>query len=132
MLDSLATTASAAGASTRRQREASPQPKPEGSLERHAAFVNCFAAPGKTLFTLLVLAASIWPAIGTGASLKEIAKRSGRVRTQEIRLSGLDTEHQYSLLYSISTLDGLGPDARLTVEIAQRAAILGAKTLHAG
>ena len=54
------------------------------------------------------------------------------MRGEEIRLSGLNAQHQYSLLYSISTLDGLGPDTRVTVEIAQREAILGAKTLHAG
>ena len=81
---------------------------------------------------MLVMAVSTWPAIGTGASLREIAKRSGRIRTEEIRLSSLDVEHQYSLLYSISTLDHLAPDARVIVEITQGAAILGVKTLHAG
>jgi len=81
---------------------------------------------------LLVMAASTLPAMKTGASLREIAKRSGPVHTEEIRLSGLDVGHQYSLLYSISKLDSLGPDARVTVEISQRGAILGAKTLHAG
>ena len=84
------------------------------------------------LFTLLVLAASTWPAIAAGTWPKTIAKRLGRVRTEEIRLKGFDMEHQYSLLYSISALDSLEPDARVTVEIVQGDAILGAKTLHAG
>ena len=78
------------------------------------------------------MAASTWPEIGTGASLQEIAKRSDRVRTEEIRLNRLDVQHQYSLLYSISALESLGPDARVTVEIVQGEAVLGAKTLHAG
>jgi hypothetical protein len=94
--------------------------------------MNFFAALGKTLAILLVIAVATRPAIGTGAALQEIAKRSGRVHNEEIRLSGLDLEHQYSLLYSISALDGLGPNARVIVEIAQGAAIHGAKTLHAG
>src|SRR5713226_9205983 len=86
----------------------------------------------RPLFTLLVIAVSTWSSLGTGASLQEIAKRSGRVRSEEIRLRGLDVQHQYILLYAISALDGLEPDARVTVEIVQGAAILGAKTLHAG
>src|SRR5438309_2240364 len=58
--------------------------------ERYLTFVSFLAAPGKTLSTWLVIAASTWSAIGTGVSLHEIAKQSGRVRTEEIRLSGLD------------------------------------------
>ena len=76
---------------------------------RPPAFLGSSTHPGK-LLTLLVIAVSTWPAIGTGASLRQIAKRSGRVGTEEIRLSGLDPERQYSLLYSISRLDSLGPE----------------------
>lgn len=86
----------------------------------------------RTLFTLLVIAVLTWPSLGTSAPLREIAKRSGRVRSEEIRLRGLDVQHQYSLLYSISALDSLRPEARVTVEIAQGEAIIGGKTLHAG
>lgn len=120
------------GFSARSQLDAARGGEGRGTLERRVLFVNFLGTLGRTLATLLVMAVSTWPAIGTGASLLELRKRSGRVRNEEIRLSGLDVEHQYSLLYSISTLDGLGPDARVTVEIAQGAIILGAKTLHAG
>ena len=96
------------GFSARSQLDAPRDGEGRGTLERRAAFVNFLATLGEMLVILLLTVVSTWPAIGTGASLREIRKRSGRVRTEEIRLSGLDVEHQYSLLYSISTLDGLG------------------------
>src|SRR5215471_13342060 len=103
-----------------------------GSWEWCLTFVNFFVVPRRTLFAWLVVAGSTCPAIGAAASLHEITKQSGPVRTLDIRLNHMDVQHQYSLLYSISALDSLGPDARVTVEIAQGEVILGAKTLHAG
>ena len=129
----LAALAAPAAILVRKQLEASRKKAREGVVwDWYLFFANFFAAQGKTLLTCLVMAASTWPEIGTGASLQEIAKRSDRVRTEEIRLNHLDVQHQYSLLYSISALESLGPDARVTVEIVQGEAVLGAKTLHAG
>ena len=124
--------AASAAISARKEPEAPGKKARERLALEQLFFLNFIAPLGRRLFTLLVIAASTWPTIGTGASLQEISKRSGRVRTDEIRLSGLDPQHQYSLLYSISALESLGPDTRVIVEIAQGNAILGAKTLHAG
>src|ERR1700736_2476068 len=41
-------------------------------------------------------------------SLPQIEHRSGRARSETIRLKNLDERHQYSLLYSLSPLRGFG------------------------
>jgi hypothetical protein len=130
----LAALAAPAAILVRKQLEASRKKAREGVVwDWYLFFANFFAAQGKTLLTCLVMAASTWPEIGTGASLQEIAKRSDRVRTEEIRLNHLDVQHQYSLLYSISALESLGPDARVTVEIVQgEGCPRRHTTLHAG
>ncbi len=65
-------------------------------------------------------------------SLPQIVHRSGRARTETIELKHLDEHHQYSLLYSLSTLRNLGPDARVDIRVVQDGAILAKKVLHAG
>ena len=73
-------------------------------------------------FTTLVL----------GTNLPEIEHRTGPIKSERILLKKLDTQHQYSLLYSAKTLRGLPPDARVNIEVAQNENVLAAKTLHAG
>ena len=65
-------------------------------------------------------------------TLPVVQTRSGPVATGTIPLNNLDTGHQYSLLYSLSTLRGLRPDSRVTVEVRQGDSVLATKTLHAG
>src|SRR5437764_7243507 len=65
-------------------------------------------------------------------TLPQIEHRSGRSRTETIRLKNLDERHQYSLLYSLSPLRDLGPNARVDVRVVQNGATLAAKVLHAG
>src|SRR5580765_8534519 len=70
-------------------------------------------------------------ATGT-ASLKAMVRRSGRVADLSVPLATLDPNSQYSLLYSLTSLTGLGQDARVEVEVRQGNAVLASKTLHAG
>jgi hypothetical protein len=49
-----------------------------------------------------------------------------------VPLPALEPDNQYSLLYSLTSQTGLGPDARLQVEVRQGNAVLASKTLHAG
>src|SRR6266851_4504071 len=68
----------------------------------------------------------------SAASLPVILSRTGSVRTETVTLKGLDPDHQYSVLYSITPLRNLGPDARVIVEVRQGQSILASKTLHTG
>src|SRR4051812_33192674 len=68
----------------------------------------------------------------SGLDLPQVLSRSGPLRTETIPLRSLDREHQYSLLYSISPLRQLGPDAQVSVDIRQADRTLVQKTLHAG
>src|SRR5215471_2272291 len=70
-------------------------------------------------------------ATGT-ASLNTMVRRSGPVADLRVPLVALDPNSQYSLLYSLTSLAGLGPDARVEVEVRQGNAVLASKTLHAG
>jgi hypothetical protein len=72
------------------------------------------------------------PLAAGAASLTKLVARSGPVAAETITLPGLATNSQYSLLYSLNTLTGLGPDARVAIEIRQGTAVLASKTLHAG
>ena len=80
----------------------------------------------RTLFALLSIS------VGFAVSLPEIQQKSGPVRTESIPLRGLDSSHQYSLLYSLTSLRDLGRNARVQVEVVQGDAILASKILHAG
>ena len=71
-------------------------------------------------------------AVSGATSLPEIASRSGAVKSESIALKKLDQKHQYSLLYSLSSLGGMSPDARVKVEVVQGSDVLAGKTLHAG
>ena len=74
----------------------------------------------------------VLPLYCMAVSVPVVQTRSGPVATGTIPLNDLDTGHQYSLLYSLSTLRGLRPDSRVTVEVRQRDSVLASKTLHAG
>jgi hypothetical protein len=65
-------------------------------------------------------------------SLNTMARRSGPVAEMSVPLVALDPNSQYSLLYSLTSLTGLGRDARVEVEVRQGNAVLASKTLHAG
>ena len=49
-----------------------------------------------------------------------------------VPLVALDPDSQYSVLYSLTSLTGLGPDARVEVEGRQENVVLASRTLHAG
>src|SRR5215471_8342530 len=70
-------------------------------------------------------------ATGT-ASLNTMVRRSGPVADLSVPLVALNPDSQYSVLYSLTSLTGLGPDARVEVEVRQGNAVLASKTLHAG
>lgn len=81
---------------------------------------------------LVVLAATLCSYSALAVDLPRVISRSGSVRSEVIPLRGLDDKHQYSLLYSVSTLRNLTPKSRITVEIKQGDAIIVSKTLHEG
>ena len=68
----------------------------------------------------------------SAANLTAVLSRTGAVHSETIPLKALDTGHQYSLLYSISPLKSLGPDARVKIELHQGTSVLLSKTLHSG
>src|SRR6476646_7144522 len=68
----------------------------------------------------------------TGTALNTMVRRRGPVAGLSVPLAALDPNRQYSLLYSLTSLTGLGPDARVEVEVRQGNAVLASKTLHAG
>jgi hypothetical protein len=72
------------------------------------------------------------PNAAATASLRTIARRTGPVADLSVPLVGLDPNSQYSVLYSLTSLNGLGPDARVDVEVRQGSEVLASKTLHAG
>src|SRR5207245_5577149 len=74
----------------------------------------------------------ILPLTSSGAVVEERLTKTGTVRSETIALKGLSTRNQYSLLYSLSPLRSLGPDARAQVEVRQGPRVLASKTLHAG
>jgi len=65
-------------------------------------------------------------------TLPVVLSRTGQVRSERIALKGLDTAHQYSLLYSVRDLAAIKPDLRMVIELRQGPAVLSSKTLHAG
>ena len=85
------------------------------------------------LAVLLSFAGDTAPQNATGtASLTMMVRRSGPVADLSVPLVALDPNSQYSLLYSLTSLTGLGRDTRVEVEVRQGNAVLASKTLHAG
>ena len=85
------------------------------------------------LAVLLSFAADTASQNATGtASLTTMVRRSGPVADLSVPLVALDPNSQYSLLYSLTSLTGLGRDTRVEVEVRQGNAVLASKTLHAG
>ncbi|HET6960743.1 MAG TPA: hypothetical protein VFI56_29350, partial [Vicinamibacterales bacterium] len=85
------------------------------------------------LALLLSSALGMAPQSNTGTdSLATMVRRSRPVADLSVPLVALDPNSQYSLLYSLTSLTGLGPDTRVEVEVRQGNAVLASKTLHAG
>jgi len=82
----------------------------------------------------LLTAAALFlsPAIGWPALLESLVRKTGPIAAENIELRGLDTAHQYSLLYSLGTTVGLTSGARVEIELHQGRIVLAAKTLHSG
>jgi hypothetical protein len=78
----------------------------------------------------LALLLVLLPCCGNTAALTTLLKQSGDVQSETFAITG--AAPSYSLLYSIGTLRGLGPNARVQVEVRQAGDVLAAKTLHAG
>ena len=76
-----------------------------------------------------VLLAAMLPVL-YGASLPAVLTRSGSVKTETVQLTGLDTSHQYSLLYSVAPLRAFTGQVRIAV--VQGSNTLVSKTLHEG
>jgi hypothetical protein len=72
------------------------------------------------------------PWIGMSAGLISVATRTGDVATETVEIPQLTPAAAYSLLYSISPLQSLGPQALVEIEVRQGIAVLASKTLHAG
>ena len=68
----------------------------------------------------------------SAATLPAVLSRSGPIRSETLALNGLDTAHQYSVLYSVRNLSGLEPQSRIAIELRQGTELLASKTLHAG
>ena len=66
------------------------------------------------------------------ASLDSLVRKSGPLQAETIELRGLDPAHQYSFLYSLTSLSGLTAGARVELELRQGRTLLASKTLHAG
>ena len=79
-----------------------------------------------------ISAGFVLPFAAAAASLVQVADKTGPIRQETIALPSLSPAGQYSLLYSVSPLRGLGPGARIDLELRQGDALLAAKTLHAG
>jgi hypothetical protein len=74
-------------------------------------------------------------ALSLGANAAELSRltaKTGTVRTETIAISGLTTNNQYSLLYSLRSLRELTAETRVVVEVRQGDAVLASKTLHLG
>ncbi len=74
----------------------------------------------------------IFPLAASAASLATLVHSTGPVRSGSVAIPKLSPSSQYSLLYSLSPLRDLGPNARVSLELRQGDAVLASKTLHAG
>ena len=79
-----------------------------------------------------LVAASLMSGLAWARPLPVVLEKTGVVKDEKITLAKLETGQQYSILYSIDGLAGLGPDTRVTVEVRQDGGFLAGKTLHAG
>jgi len=57
----------------------------------------------------------LWQAFAAAEPPRQITHQSGRVRTESFAVKNLDVRHQYSLLYSLSSLRNLTVDTRVRV-----------------
>jgi len=80
----------------------------------------------------LALLAVLLPWLGNTAALTTLVNKSGAVQSETVALGSLSGTVSYSFLYSIANLRGLGPNARVQVDVRQGGAVLASKTLHAG
>jgi len=81
----------------------------------------------------LAVAAAVWiPLSAGGASLDSLIRRTGPIQAETIELRGLDTAHQYSLLYSLGSPGAMTAGARVELELRQGRVVLASKTLHTG
>lgn len=62
----------------------------------------------------------------------EVYSKSDHIRSGALRLPELAGGSTYSLLFSVSSLDGLGPSSRIGVKLRAGNKVLIDKTLHAG
>jgi hypothetical protein len=67
-----------------------------------------------------------------GASLDSLVRKTGPIQAESIELRGLDTAHQYSLLYSLGSPGSMTAGARVELELRQGRVVLATKTLHVG
>jgi hypothetical protein len=81
--------------------------------------------------TALAVSLALSP-FAAAVSLPVVLSRTGTVSTENIPLRALDQTHQYSLLYSVASIQSLGPDARVVLELRQGDTLLASKTLHLG
>jgi hypothetical protein len=87
---------------------------------------------GQKLINRLAVLSLILPLGFQAASLPVVLSRHGPVRPEAIPIRALDPSQAYSLLYSLSPLRALAPDARVAIELRQGDRILASKTIHAG
>jgi hypothetical protein len=80
----------------------------------------------------VALGLALLPWIGMSAALIPVATKTGAVATETIAIPNLTPAAAYSILYSISPLQSLGPQSLIEIEVRQGAAVLATKTLHAG
>ena len=80
----------------------------------------------------VALGLALLPWIAMSAALIPVATKTGAVATETIAIPNLTPAAAYSLLYSISPLQSLGPQAAIEIEIREGGAVLASKTLHAG
>lgn len=80
----------------------------------------------------VALGLALLPWIGMSAALIPVTTKTGAVATETVAIRNLVPAAAYSMLYSISPLQSLGPQALVEIEIRQDQALLASKTLHAG
>jgi hypothetical protein len=69
---------------------------------------------------------------GAANPLTVVLAKAGAVQSERVPLKNIEPGYQYSVLYSLDSLDGIGPKARVTVEVRQGGEVLVSKVLHAG
>ena len=80
----------------------------------------------------LCFAIACFPIAARAAQLPVVVSRTGALERQTVQLRGLDTQHSYSLLFSVKSPRSLESDARLEIHVTQDGAAIASKTLHRG